>query len=110
MADTLAEKRRHYRFAMSYPVKLYDQASQQLTASQTVNLSRGGVLLPVPQEMGNLLGQTVNVTVSLPKESYRTEADADFACQAQVVRQEEPTDLSPGRIALQFARPMQLAN
>ncbi len=110
MADAIAEKRRHFRFTMSYPVKLYNQSSQELTASQTINLSRGGALLAAPLGAHDLLGETLNVTVALPEGSYRSDQATDFACQAQVMRQEAHTDDHLGLIALQFDRPMQLAN
>ncbi len=110
MAATGAEKRKHYRFAMSYPVKLFDRAGKQLASSQTANLSRGGALVGVCQEACDKLGHTVNVTISLPEESYRVECATEFACQARVVRQEQLTDGLDTRVALEFATPMQLAN
>lgn len=110
MAANVAEKRQYHRFALSYPIKLFGRSGQELTASRTLNLSRGGALLAVPQEALKQLGQTVNVTVSLPEWSYRPDAVTDFACEARVVRRKQPTDGRPGGMAIEFAKPMQLVN
>jgi hypothetical protein len=111
MAKTAAEKRRYYRFAMSYPVKLFDRGGRQLTMGKTLDLSRGGALLSLPQatfdDLG--IGGSVNVSVSLPPESYRAETATDFACEARVVRRTQ-TSSRAGNIAVEFARPMQIVN
>ena len=111
MASSVGEKRRYHRFAMSYPIKLFGRGGHELAASRTLDLSRGGALLPVPQDALAKLDQTVNVTVSLPEWSYRAEAVSDFACEARIVRREDAAD-DGGHVgvALEFARPMQLAN
>lgn len=111
MAKTAAEKRRYYRFAMSYPIKLFERGGRPLATGKTLDLSRGGALLSLPQAMFDDLGVggSVNVTVSLPPESYRAEAATDFACEARVVRRTQ-TSGRAGNIAIEFARPMQLAN
>ena len=110
MADTAAENRRYYRFVMSYPVKLYERGGRPLVTGKTLDLSRGGALLSLPQATSDDLGvgESVNVTVSLPPESYRAEAATDFACEARVVRRGQ-TSGRAGNIAIQFARPMQLS-
>ncbi len=111
MASTVAEKRRYHRFAMSYPIKLFGRGGHELAVCRTLDLSRGGALLPVPQDALAKLGQTVNITVSLPERSYRAEAVSHFACEARIVRREDADD-DAGRVgvALEFAKPMQLAN
>ena len=109
MAKTVAEKRQFHRFAMSYPVKLFERGGRQLTMGKTLDLSRGGALLSLPQATFVGVGGSVNVTVSLPPESYRAETATDFACEARVVRRTQ-TSGRAGNIAIEFARPMQLTS
>ena len=112
MAETAAEKRQHYRFAMSYPVKLFGRSGRQLTTGQTVNLSRSGALLSVSRDIVDelLASDGVNVTISLPAKSYRADSTTGFACNARIVRQCRLDDGAAGEVAVEFSRPMQLAN
>lgn len=95
---------------MSYPITVFTRGGEPLSTSRTLDLSRGGALLALPVEAIKKLGSFVNVTISLPEESYHANEALAFTCQARIVRRHDLTDGSQEAVALEFARPVQLAN
>ena len=101
------EKRQHHRFEMAYPIRLFSRGGEELAAARTVNISQGGTLFVLPAEKVTDLGETLNVTISMPESSYASENVVDFACQANVVRREAEGEESWSSVALVFSRPLQ---
>lgn len=60
-----SDRRRHKRFAMERPGKVFRRASQRYEPAATRDLSFGGALLEVTSERGFDVGEIVDVGVAL---------------------------------------------
>ena len=109
MTTLQEEKRHHHRFEMAYPLRLFSRGGEELAACQTVNISQGGTLFILSDEKLEGLDDLVNVTISMPETSYAAEEVVDFACQANVIRQERRPDDGWAAVALAFSRPLEFA-
>jgi len=103
------DKRGHHRFAMSYPIRLFTSGGEEVAKTETLNISQSGTLVALPAELLQGLGKNINITISLPKSSYKAETVDDFACTAEVIRRQLMTDAEFASVALRFSRPLELA-
>jgi len=102
------ERRLHRRHELKCPITLFGRGGQVLVKACTANLSRGGVYLPVPQDVVEHLAPNVNVAFSIQDASAADHQMEGFAANAEVVRQESTDDGVYVGVALQFDRPMYL--
>ena len=103
------EKRQHHRFDLAYPIRLFSRGGEELATAETLNISQGGTLFVVPADKASDLGESVNVTISMPASAYHSDDVVDFACQANIIRHDRPRRATHATIAVAFARPLELA-
>ena len=88
------EKRRHLRIRASLPLELVDREGNVLGVSETLDLSRRGMLIRRPEQPPLAVGDEVYVAIDLPTERSRWE-DEDtiehYCFHAQVTRVTEET-------------------
>ena len=103
----ITEKRRHHRFDIAYPAKLYSKGGKLLAESLTVNVSRRGAMMAIPVEAVNDLDDQVNVTISPPQSAFETSSIVSFAGEARVIRCDEMDNDTQG-VAVEFTSPISL--
>ena len=102
-----AEKRRHHRFDIAYPAKLYSKGGKLLAETLTVNLSRRGALMAIPVETVDNLDARLNVTISLPQSAFQANSIINFAGEARVIRLDSLSADTRG-VAVEFTSPISL--
>jgi hypothetical protein len=102
-----AEKRRHHRFDIAYPAKLYSKGGKLLAESLTVNVSRRGAMMAIPVEAVNDLDDQLNVTISLPQSAFEASSIVSFAGEARVIRTSAISD-DTHSVAVEFTSPISL--
>jgi c-di-GMP-binding flagellar brake protein YcgR len=107
--STPSERRRHFRFDMNYPAKLYSRKGQFVAETQTVNLSRRGALMAVPSEALEQLNDRMNITISLPSDMHEQRSVTSFACEARMIRAQAYDNGDTQCVALEFTSPIILS-
>jgi len=108
MAQRYYERRKHKRHELECPVELSDGAGKVLAKARGVNISDGGMLLPVASEALPKRGARVHLDFSIPRSTPNTFLMEEFACKAFVIREESPDGRRPAHVAVEFERPMDL--
>jgi hypothetical protein len=88
------ERRRYLRLKATIPVELVDRSGTVLGVSETINLSRRGMLIRTPESPPLAKGDDVYVTIDLPtRDSWSEDEDSieHFCFHAQVSRIGEGT-------------------
>jgi c-di-GMP-binding flagellar brake protein YcgR len=104
-----SERRRHSRFAMNYPARLYSRKGQFVAESQTLNISQRGALMAVPAEALSRLNDRMNITISLPQDVHQAQSVTSFACEARMVRSHADSRDEMQCVALEFTSPIILS-
>ena len=101
------ERRRYKRLPLACPVSLNDAGGEPVGQSRGLNISDGGMLLPLPPERAPEAGSQVRATFSVPRSTPNTFLLEEFSCKAFVVRQ-EPENERSCQVALRFEPPLDL--
>jgi hypothetical protein len=107
MAKPNIERRRHTRHGLGCPARLVDETGRHLASGKTVDISDGGLLMPVPPEATASPGQHLDVKLSVPRSTPNTFLMQGFAAKAIVVRYDQSAD-GAGRVAVRFENPIDL--
>ena len=107
MAKPNIERRRHARHNLACPARLVDETGRYLASGKTVNVSDGGLLMPVPPEAAPTPGQHLDVKLSIPRSTPNTFLMQAFTAKAIVVRHDVSDD-GTGRVAIRFENPIDL--
>ena len=109
MSDQDSERRRHRRLRMSFPVSFFDRSGTVIVKGDSIDLSDSGIFVSVPVESMEKLDNKVNLTFSVSRSDNGGFMLEDFACQADVVRQQPLTDPTFAGVAMSFERVLDLA-
>ena len=101
MAKPDIERRRHTRHPLSCPARLVDETGRCLASGKTVNVSDGGLLMPIGPDAAAQPGQQLDVKLSVPRSTPNTFLMQAFRAKAIVVRQDQSED-GAGRVAVRF--------
>ena len=101
------ERRLYPRHEMSCPARLVGEAGTLVATGRTINISDGGLLLPVRPQDRPPAGEIVDVKLSVPRSTPNTFLMQPFCSQAVVVRQEETPD-GACHVAVRFDPPLDL--
>jgi hypothetical protein len=106
-----SERRRHTRHVIACPVSLLD--GQKLIAREKcVNISNGGLLVPLPNGEADAAGDSLSVgweldvEIAIPRWTANTYMLEHFATTAKVARLQPSTAGSPPALAVQFDKPV----
>lgn len=102
MSDVRPERRRHKRQRLACPIRLSTEEGRVLARTRTMDISDGGLLLPLPDGTALAVGSRVRADFSVPRSTANTYLLEDFSSDAAVVRQQAPAIAHPCHIALQF--------
>ena len=101
------ENRRHARFEIDAAVSLFDD-QRELLSGNSLNISDGGALLAVPAKPAARVGQTVQVSMRLPRSTLNSFLLEEVACPAKIVRRQRYGSNGKTALALQFDQPQDL--
>jgi c-di-GMP-binding flagellar brake protein YcgR len=107
MAKPSNERRRHTRHPLGCPARLVDETGRHLASGKTVNISDGGLLMPLDPEAAPQPGQQIDVKLSVPRSTPNTFLMQGFTAKAIVVRHDQSDD-GAGRVAVRFEPPLEL--
>jgi c-di-GMP-binding flagellar brake protein YcgR len=103
-----SERRQHQRRKLACPIWMAADDGRELTHSRTVDISDGGMLVPMDAKDAPTRGAWVHVRFSVPRATPSTYLLEDFACDARVVRRKR-AGAKRQHVALRFDRPVSLA-
>ena len=109
MAVQGQEQRRHKRLKLGCPVSFFTRGGKVVTKGKSLDISDGGTFVSVPIETIDQLQGRLNVTFSVPRSTENTYMLEDFACQADILRQQPLVDENLAGVAMAFANPIHLA-
>jgi c-di-GMP-binding flagellar brake protein YcgR len=101
------ERRRYARFGVDAAVSLFED-QRELLSGRSLNISDGGALLAAPARPAPRVGQTVQVSLRLPRSTPNSFLLEDVACPAKIVRQQRYGSNGQTALALQFDQPLDL--
>lgn len=107
MAKPGIERRQHPRHSLSCPARLVDETGRHLASGKTVNISDGGLLMPIAPEAAPQPGQQLDLKLSVPRSTPNTFLMQTFIAKAIVVRHDQSDD-GTGRVAVRFEPPLDL--
>ena len=108
MARRTKDKRQHPRFELACPTTVFKSSGDVVGTYRTVNISDGGVIVPIPAEDVPRLGAKLQLYLAVPhhtKETYHLE---HFALEGKVLRKDEAGENVPLQVAIQFTQPREL--
>ena len=108
MTDQRQQRRQHNRVKVESPVTFFTRSGEVAAKGKSVDLSDGGIFVSVPVEEAGKIRGTVNLTFSIPRSTENTYMLEDFACQADVLRQQPLVDKNLAGVAIAFTNPMDL--
>ncbi len=104
-----AERRKHRRFELSCPIRLIDDAGGTVAAARTLDISDGGVFIPLPPDSLPKCRKALKVGLSVPRQTANTFMLEEFSCEGRVLRHQPLADGRSAGVAIQFAKPMKLS-
>ena len=107
MANPNIERRQYTRHGLSCPARLVDETGSHLASGKTVNISDGGLLMPIGPEAAPQPGEQLDVKLSVPRSTPNTFLMQGFTAKAIVVRHDQSDD-GAGRVAVRFEPPLEL--
>ncbi len=107
MAKPVHERRQYKRHPLGCPAHLADEAGTCLVAGKTINISDGGLLMPVPAKAAPKPGRLLSLKLSVPRSTPNTFLMEPIAGKAIIVRH-EPADNGACRVAVRFEPPLTL--
>ncbi len=107
MAKPNIERRQHPRLPLPCPARLVDETGRRLASGKTVNISDGGLLMPIAPEAAPQPGQQLDLKLSVPRSTPNTFLMQAFTAKVIVVRH-DPSDDGAGRVAVRFESPIDL--
>ena len=108
MPEAANEHRQHPRFDLACPIYLHNEAGQLVANTRTVNVSDGGILVPIPHDSALPEGSVLLVRLNVPA-SATCKGDArEISCRAKILRYQDTDDSSSILSAMAFLQPIQL--
>ena len=107
MAKPSIERRQHTRLPLPCPARLVDETGRHLASGKTVNISDGGLLMPIEPDAAPQPGQQLDLKLSVPRSTPNTFLMQAFTAKAIVVRHDQSDD-GAGRVAVRFEPPLDL--
>ena len=107
MAQSPHERRKHRRHPLKCPANLTDEAGSCISAARTINISDGGLLVPVAPQDAPRPGQALSLKLSIPRSTPNTFLMQPVSGKAVVVRH-EPSDNGACQMAIRFEPPLEL--
>ena len=90
------------------PVSVFTRSGEFVAKGRSLDISDGGAYVSVPAEAIDRIQGRVNLTFSIPRSTENTYMLEDFACQADILRQQPLVDESLAGVAIAFTTPMNL--
>ena len=110
MATRNTERRRHKRYPLPCPARISTGTGSQEAQGRTVNVSDGGVFVAVPLSWPlPACDEAVDVVFSLPRSTPNTYMLEEVRSTARVLRHQPLKNDRLAGLALQFAKPLDLA-
>jgi hypothetical protein len=107
MSSRAAERRRHKRQALACPVIVASPHGRVLGQTKAINLSDGGVYIPLPLDSVPTPSSRVKLVISVPRTTANTYMLEEFNCSARVLRHHPLLDEKLAGVALQFVESVQ---
>lgn len=107
MARPPHDRRKHRRHPLNCPANLADEAGSCIAAARTINISDGGMLVPVASQDAPSPGLALSLKLSIPRSTPNTFLMQPVSGKAVVVRH-EPSDNGACRVAIRFEPPLEL--
>ena len=107
MTNKRDERRQYRRFDLSCPAAL-SGTGETFAEGKTLNVSDGGLLVPLAVQYVPPCGQEVKVSFSVPRSTPNTYMLEEVECSARVVRHQPMTDNDYAAVGLAFTKPMEL--
>jgi len=107
MAKLTHERRQYKRHPLGCPAHLADETGTCLVAGKTVNISDGGLLMPVAPEAAPKPGRRLSLKLSVPRSTPNTFLMEPIAGEGIVVRH-APADDGAYYVAVRFEPPLTL--
>lgn len=104
MGDEAKERRKRERFDLACPVVVCDSQGQELLRTRTINVSDGGALLAASGAQAIPVGEAVQVTLQVPRQTPNTRMFEGFFTAASVVRHQDLPSEEVAGIGLMFNR------
>ena len=108
MAEASFERRQHKRHKLACPVSLAADEPKPSPRPKTVNISDGGLLLPLAGQVAPTVGSRLRIRLAVPRATPNTFLLEDVAAEGVVVRTEPADPQKPARVALRFDPPLDL--
>ncbi len=102
------ERRKHKRHDIPCPAQLFNGQGEAVSGDKTVNISDGGLLMPIPSDSAVTPGEQVSLYFSLPRATANTYMLEHITADALVVRVDPTADEDRHNLAVQFAKPLNL--
>lgn len=107
MAKPTHERRQYKRHPLGCPAHLADETGTCLVTGKTVNISDGGLMMPVTLEAAPEPGRQLSLKLSVPRSTPNTFLMEPIASEAIVVRH-APAEDGTHYVAVRFAAPLTL--
>ncbi len=107
MARASHERRKYQRHPLKCPAHLTDETGSCIAAAKTINISDGGMLVPLDAEAAPQPGLSLSMKLSIPRSTPNTFLLQPVAGKAVVVRH-EPSDNGDCNVAIRFEPPLEL--
>ncbi len=107
MAKPTRERRQHKRHPLQCPARLADEVGVCLVAGKTIDISDGGMMMPVAQEAPLKPGRHLSLKLSVPRSTPNTFLMESIASEGIVVRH-VPAEDGTHCLAIRFAAPLTL--
>ncbi len=107
MSQQTPERRQYKRHPITCPVRLVDESGAKLATGKTVNVSDGGILVPVAAGAAPEQGGRLAVTLSIPRSTPNTFMMQPVVGNGVIVRN-DPADDGECNVAVRFAAPLDL--
>lgn len=108
MASERQERRRHSRLKAACPVSVFTRSGELVAKGRSLDISDGGAYVSVPAEAIDRIKGRVNLTFAVPRSTENTYMMEDFACQADILRQQPLVDKNLAGVAIAFTDPIDL--
>lgn len=107
-AGTTTERRKHKRHRLSCGVAVQRASAKEPLKGKSIDISDGGLLLPIPIKVVPRVSERVKVLLAIPRTTPNTHMVEEISCEARVVRHQPMENDEVVGVALQFQTPLKL--